>query len=203
MKKILFAAIALVFALTSANAQKLKTVDGTPVAIKGDKNVNIIFTYENLKVGKLEEAAYIEREIKEREDKEAGIGDAWAKKWNNDKQDRYPLKFIALFNQYGGDYFGTNVVANATDAKYTMKVNVSWIEPGFNVGVMRKPAGANMEIYIYETATPDKILHELTVLNSPGADAVGMDFDAAYRIQESYAKAGKTYAKFLQKKYMK
>lgn len=203
MKKLIVAVAALLISAASVNAQKIKTVDGSPDVIKGDKNVNLVFTYENVKVGKMEEAAYIERETKERDEKEAGTGEVWAGKWQADKEERYPPKFVKLFNEYGGDYFGTNVVLDATDSKYTMKINVSWIEPGFNVGVMRKPAGTNMEISIFETAKPDDILYEATIINSPGADAMGMDFDAGYRIEESYAKAAKYFAKFLNKKHMK
>lgn len=199
----MLAAIVVAFSLTGVNAQKIKTIDGTPEAIKGDQNVNVIFTYDNLKVGKMDEAAYIEREVKEREDKEAGVGETWAGKWKADQQERYPKRFVELFNQYAGDYFGTNVVPNSTDSKYTMKVNISWIEPGYNIGISRRPAGVNMEIYIYETATPDKILHETTILNSPGTGAGGYDFDAGLRIQESFAKGAKEYAKFMQKKYFK
>ncbi len=203
MKKLILAVIAVVFMMSGSQAQKIKTVSGNPDVIKGDKNVNLVFTYENVKVGKMEEAAYLEREIGERDEKEAGTGEVWAGKWQADKEVRFPPRFVKLFNQYGGDYFGTNVVLDAADSKYTMKINVSWIEPGFNVGVMRKPAGTNMEISIFETANPDGVLYEATILNSPGADAMGMDFDSGYRIEESYAKAAKYFAKFLNKKHMK
>lgn len=59
-----------------------------------------------------------------------------------------------------------------------------WIEPGYNVGVAGRPAGTNHEIVIYETAIPDVILHELTIINSPGTGVIGYDFDAGFRIQE-------------------
>lgn len=202
MKKTILLSLAIVVSITGLFAQKVKTIDGTPEVIKGDKNINIIFTYDNLKVGKMEEAAYIEREVNERDEKEAGKGEIWAGKWQKDKEDRYPELFIKLFNRYGSDLFGSNVVPDATDAKYTMKVNISWIEPGFNVGVMRKPAGVSMEIYIYETANPTEILHKLTIINSPGT-STGNDYDAGERIKEAFAKAAKQYAKYIYKKHLK
>lgn len=185
------------------NAQKLKTVEGSPNVIKGDKNIAVVFTYDNLKVGKMEEADYIKREIAEREEKEPGTGEKWAKAWGNDKKDRYPEKFIELFNKFGGELFDAKIVPGSSNSKYTMKVNTSWIEPGFNVGVMRKPALTNQEIVICETSNPDVIIHKLTILKSTGTGAAGYDFDAGFRIRESFAKAAKEYAQFIYKKHIK
>ncbi|WP_430816758.1 hypothetical protein [Carboxylicivirga sp. RSCT41] len=202
MKKILLLVIAC--ALTSVGfAQKLKTIDGKPDCIKGDQNINIIFTYDDLKVGKMDESDYIKREISERDEKEQGTGEEWSGKWKKDQTDRYPVKFIELFNIHGGKLFGSKVVANNETAKYTMCVNTSFIEPGFNVGVMRKPAKTNHIITIFETANPDVILHKLEIIASPGTGAAGYDFDAGLRIQESFAKAAKEYAQYMYKKHLK
>jgi len=202
MKKLLFAALVVIFALSS-NAQKLKTVSGTPEVIRGDKTIGIVFTYDNVLVGKMEESVYIEREIKERNDKEPGTGDKWAVAWKQDQESRYPPRFIELFNKNAEELFGSAIDENATNPKYTIKVNTSMIEPGFNVAVMRKPALTNHEIVIYETANPSVILHELTILKSPGNAAMGYDFDAGLRIQEAFAKAAKEYGQFLYKNYFK
>lgn len=198
-----FATIIVAFMVLGLNAQKLKTVEGSPKVIKGDKNIAVVFTYDNLKVGKMEEVDYIKREIAERDEKEPGTGEMWAEEWKNDKQDRYPEKFIELFNKIGGELFDAKIVPGSSNSKYTMKVNTSWIEPGFNVGVMRKPALTNQEIEIYETSNPDKIVHKFTILKSPGTGAAGYDFDAGFRIRESFAKAAKEYAKFIYKKHIK
>lgn len=202
MKKILLTTVVLLMSLVAGNAQKVKTVDGNPDAIKGDQNVNVIFTYENLKVGKMDESAYLEREIAERDAKEAGTGDEWLKKWEYDKTYRYPPKFIQLFNNYGGDYFGTNIEEEVANSKYTMKVNTSMIEPGFNVGITRRPALINQEIYVYETSNPDNILYHATILKSPGTSVIN-DYDTGERIKEAFAKSSKTFCKFLSKKHMK
>ncbi|MCU4156010.1 hypothetical protein J1N10_08475 [Carboxylicivirga sp. A043] len=202
MKKILLLLTACLIA-GAGYAQKLKTLDGKPDCIKGDQNINIIFTYDDLKVGKMSEADYIERETAERNEKEAGTGDEWAVKWEKDQEDRYPPKFIELFNIHGDKLFGSKVVANSETAKYTICVNTPFIEPGFNVGVMRKPAKTNHIITIYETAKPDVILHKLEIIASPGTGAAGYDFDAGYRIQEAFAKAAKEYAQFMYKKHLK
>ena len=202
MKKItLLLAVCIITA--ASYGQKIKTIEGKPNCIEADKNINIIFTYENLKVGKMEEAAYVKREIAERDEKEVGTGDKWANKWKQDQIERYPTKFIELFNNYAEDLFSAKVIPGSQSAKYTIKVNTPFIEPGFNVGVMRKPAKTNHIITIYETAKPDVIIHKLEIIASPGSGAAGYDFDAGFRIQESFAKAAKEYAKFIHKKHIK
>ncbi|MCG8579090.1 MAG: hypothetical protein MI866_04200 [Bacteroidales bacterium] len=202
MKKILLL-LAVCMLSSLSYAQKLKTLDGKPDCIKGDQNINIIFTYDDLKVGKMNEGDYIKRETAERNDKEQGTGDEWSIKWEKDQSERYPAKFIELFNIHGDKLFGSKVVENSETAKYTMCVNTSFIEPGFNVGVMRKPAKTNHMITIYETANPNEILHELEIIASPGTGAAGYDFDAGFRIQESFAKAAKEYAQYMYKKHLK
>lgn len=77
-----------------------------------------------------------------------------------------------------------------------MNIHTTFIEPGFNVGVMRRPAFINLEV------TFTKGEEELVVLSAtkaPGADAMGFDFDTGYRISEAYAKAGKSLGKFILK----
>jgi hypothetical protein len=202
MKKLLLAALVVIFSM-SVNAQKLNVVSGSPEVIKGDKSLGIVFTYDDVLIGKMEETAYMEREIKERNDKEAGSGDSWAVAWKQDQVSRYPARFIELFNKTAGELFDAGIKVDAENPKYTIKVNTSMIEPGFNVGVARKPALTNHEIVIYETANPGNIIHELTILKSPGNAAMGYDFDAGLRIQEAFAKAGKEYGQFLYKKYFK
>lgn len=203
MKRLFLFAIVTGFVTFSTQAQKMKAISGSPEVIKGDKNVNVIFTYENLKVGKKLEADYIEKRKSDKNKKEAGTGDKWEKAWHQDKIDRYPPKFIKLFNIHGGELFGTKLEKDATGSKYTMRVNTSMIEPGFNVGVSRRPALINMEIYIYKTGNSDDILYKQTIIKSTGTSGVGSDFDAGERIKEGFAKAGKSCAKFMYKKFLK
>lgn len=203
MKKSLFFVFALALVTTCVHAQKLKVVSGTADFLKGQKDVAVIYTYETLKVGKMEEPAYIEREIGEREKKEAGTGEKWKEAWKKDQQERYPLKWVELFNKVAGDRFDCSVKQDAADSKYTIKVNTTFIEPGYNVGVSRMPAYVDQTVTIYETANPEVILSEITITRSPGADAMGFDFDSGFRIGEAFAKAAKEYANILYKTYYK
>jgi hypothetical protein len=170
--------------------------------IKGETSIALVFTYDDLKVGKLSESDYITREMMERNDKKRGTGEEWLKAWKEDRSRRYEPKFEKLFNKAAMELFGAQAKINATDPKYTIKVSTSIIEPGFNVGVTRKPAMVSMRITLVETANPSTVIYECTLLKSPGS-SIGNDFDAGERISEAYAKAGKEFAQFIYKNFMK
>lgn len=203
MKKLLLTITVISFGILSLQAQKMKTISGSPKVIKGDKNVSVVFTYDNLKVGKMLEEDYIKKKVDEKEKKEAGKGKKWEVAWKQDRIDHFQPKFIELFNKHASSLFGTQINEKATNAKYTMRVNTSMIEPGFHVGVVRKPAYINMEIYIYETTNPSKILYQQTIQKIIGQAVAGFDFNSSFRIQEGFAKAGKATAKFMYKKHLK
>ncbi len=86
---------------------------------------------------------------------------------------------------------------NAAAAKYEMLIHTSFIEPGFNIGLTRKPAYINAEVTIKEVPSGK----ELAVIISSelsGRDAMGFDYDPGYRIEEAYAKLGKSWPVSLQ-----
>ena len=46
----------------------------------------------------------------------------------------------------------------------------------------------------------DNVEAKMTIKKVPGQGGFGADFDSGYRLQESYAKLGKTLAKYIDKK---
>ena len=84
------------------------------------------------------------------------------------------------------------------NAPYTLALRTLFIEPGFNVYMARRPAYTNLEAAFVKTGTTAD-LAVITMMKSPGRDALGYDYDAGERISESYAKAGKSLANFLMK----
>jgi len=172
-------------------AQKVKTTSGNPDILKAEASINFEFEYEGISVGKYKkEADYIKVKTEEYNSKEAGKGDTWAASWGRDKQARYEPKFIELFTMSSG-------MTTNKNAKYTLIFKTLSIEPGFNVGVMRKNAEIDAEIWIVETENRDKKVCTLTINNVPGGTAFGYDFDTGLRISEAYANAGKKLAKYL------
>lgn len=191
------AATLLVAALAApASAQKLKVTEGSLSALKGQTEINTEFTYDGLKVGKFDnEADYIQKKTTEYNSKEAGRGDTWAKAWKEDREARYEPKFAELFNEHGG----IRSVHNKS-AKYTLIFKTTFIEPGFNVGVWRKNASMDGEVWIVETASPDKAVAKVSVEKAQGRVFGGYDFDTGVRIAEAYADAGKALGKFIKSK---
>ncbi len=167
--------------------------------LKGQKDIAIQFTYDNLTVGKKgkTEADYIKEKTEDANKKEAGKGDAWLKAWKDARPNVYEPKFEELFNKAAGDNFSGN--RKNTSAKYTLIVHTTRIEPGFNIGVMRQNAFCDFEVSIVETANPSNVLSKGVLMNQPGGQVMGYDFDSSSRVQECYAKAGKTLGKTLGK----
>ena len=175
------------------SAQKLKLTEGNLDVLKGQTEINTEFTYDNLKVGKYDkEEDYIKDKTADYNKKEAGRGDSWAKAWKDDREARYEPKFMELFSDKGD----IKAVHKKT-AKYTLIFKTSFIEPGFNVGVWRKNASMNGEVWIVETANPAKALAKISVDKAQGRVFGGFDFDTGVRIAEAYADAGKALAKFI------
>jgi hypothetical protein len=192
MKKICL--ILLLAASSTAFAQKVKLVEGSLTSLKGQKEISTKFTYDNMIVGKdFTEEAYIKRKKGDYNEKEPGRGDLWEKAWVADRKERFEPQFIELFEKH------SSMTTKSADAKYTLVFHTTRTEPGWNVGVMRAPARIDGEVLIVETANPSNVIAEMSVVNAPGRDAMGFDFETGYRIQEAYAKSGKEVAKLLVK----
>ena len=175
----------------SANAQRLKLTEGSLDAIQSETSLNFDFTYDNMGVGKFEkESDYVAKKTEEYNKKEAGRGDNWAKAWVDDRKDKFEPKFIQLFAEYSGK-------TQSAKAKYTLIFKTTFTEPGFNVGVMRKNAVIDGEVWIVETANPSNIVAKITVDKALGRTFGGYDFDTGGRIMEAYADAGKALGKFV------
>ena len=172
-------------------AQKVKTTSGSDDILKPESSINIEFNYDNITVGKYKnEQDYITAKTEEYNKKEPGKGDTWAASWKRDREARYEPKFIELFKLSSG-------MSIITDAKYTMIVKTISIEPGWNIGISRKNAEIDLEVWIVETANKSNKLATFTISNVPGGTAFGYDFDTGLRISEAYAKAGKSLGKSL------
>ncbi|MBS1754338.1 MAG: hypothetical protein R2765_02650 [Ferruginibacter sp.] len=189
--KITLAIAAISFFTFSAFGQRVKKTSGDENILKSESSINIEFNYDNIQVGKYKtEQEYITAKTAEYNKKEAGKGDSWAKSWANDKESRFEPKFIELFTRESG-------MTVSKDAKYTLIFKTTSIEPGYNIGISRKNAEIDAEVWIVETANKDNKLATFTISNVPGGTAFGYDFDTGLRISEAYANAGKKLGKYL------
>ncbi len=194
----LIAAIALLMLFsTSLFAGGVKVKSGSLSPLKSEKKILLKFDYSSFRVGDMSEADYVSKKVNEYNAKEPGKGDEWKKGWEGARMSRFQPKFTELFNkELDGKMIGSE---NAEDAKYTMVIKVAFIEPGFNVGVMKKPAYADFEYTISENANPGKPTCELMLEKVTGSQFGGYDFDAGSRIAESFALSGKILGKYFTK----
>ncbi len=179
-------------------AQKIKVTDGKLSDLKGVSKIDLAFTYdEDMRVGKKSESQYVKEKMEKAENDEPGGGERWKKAWLDDRTSHFEPSFTELINKHAGDAIFR---PSMKGAKYKMIVNTVFIEPGFNVGVMKKNAYVDLEILFVPVDNPEKVLAKIMIYNAPGRSASYGDFDTGIRIGEGYAKAAKSLGKYLVKK---
>ena len=202
MKKLVYTALIALSAVCAHDsfAQRVVLQSGDVAKLADQKIVNVEYDYSEFGVGKFAtEQEYLDKKAAEYNAKEAGRGDTWKKAWVDDRKNRFEPKFEELFNKGMADK-GLQVVQSRPDAPYTFIVRTKFVEPGFNVGVMRKNAYVDYEVDLVESANKSTKVAQFNLRNIPGGQFGGFDFDTGVRIAESYAKAGKSLAAFLEKK---
>jgi len=196
MKKIILLFAASFLMLSFTHAQKIKVTDGDLSFLKDLAELSVVFEYpDDIKVGKMSQEDFIDKKVAEKEEKEAGTGEAWKEAYFADRTDHYEPMFIELFDKYTGDLY---IQQDDPDYKYTMIVKTTFMEPGYNVGISSKKAAIDLEISFIETANPENVLGTISLKKSPGT----AHYDQGLRVGESYAKAGKELGKYLEKKFM-
>jgi hypothetical protein len=182
-----------IFVAGSMFAQKITVKSGSLKELKGVDKIKIVYDYSNLGVGDFSnENDYIAKKMDEAEKKTPGSGPTWKEKWFADRAKQYEPKFEELM----GKNLEKVKMGKDVESDVVMNVHTTFIEPGFNVGVMRRPAFINLTVTITKGGSEIAVVE---ILKSPGADAMGFDYDAAFRIQESYAKAGKSFSGYIKK----
>ena len=198
MKKLFLLSILITAFIFSSRAQKIVAEKGNLSDLKGAKTFKLAYNYDNLSIGKFStEQAYIDYKKGEYAKKDPAKGDLWYDGWKAAREKHYQPKFEEQVNKYNGGKF--IILPSNVDSKYTLIVKVVFIEPGFNVGVAKKPAYVNFEYLFVETANPTNIVVKLVQKKVPGSQFGGYDFDASARIAESFAKGGKVLASLMAK----
>ncbi|RLD68062.1 MAG: hypothetical protein DRI84_00690 [Bacteroidetes bacterium] len=193
MKNLLL--IVVLFLSVQLSAQKITLESGSIKALKGVSSLDVKFVYaDDMHVGKLTEAEYIEKHMKEAEEREKGTGEKWKEMYYADREEHFAPKFLALFNDVLKKT-GMDARENNNDAKIQMIVTTTFLEPGFNVGISSRPAYINLEITFINMETNEEIAKYI-LKKSPGTAY----YDFGVRVGEAYAKAAKSFAKLLAKK---
>ncbi len=187
-------------ASVSALKAQIRLESGDVAGLKGVTKVNIIYDYSKMSVGAFNtEQEYINKKTEDYKDDPAKA-EKFKQGWIGARKSRYEPKFEELFNKIGekAGMFGTN---NGTDGSVTLKVETTFTEPGFNIGIVRKSASVNFKC-TFMTRDGKEIV-SYTIRNVAGGQAMGYDFDAGSRIAESYAKAAKMLMKDVTKRLKK
>jgi hypothetical protein len=198
MKK-LFAFCLIGMLAFHAFSQKIVTESGDLNFLKDQTTINVEYDYSSMAVGKYKtENEYVNNKVAEHNKDEAGKGDKWKDGWVGARKERYEPKFEELIN----DVLKNNGILfkqNASDAKYTLIVKTSFTEPGWNIGISKMSASANLDYIFVETANREVIVGSFYQRGVPGSQAMGYDFDAGTRIAECYAKGGKSLGQMILK----
>ena len=191
----------LAIVCTSIYAQKIKVEQGSFDFIVGQKEINVEFDYENMKLMKdnLTNEEYVTKRSRELEEKTRGKGKTWEKKWNTSRELIWNPKFLELMNKYLGKDEDIYFAEDLSDAKYTLIVETVWLYPGWDAGIMKQHAKVTTNLKFVETANKDNILLEVSSKNAPG-DQWGNNYSNESRVGEGYAKTGKSLAKLILKK---
>jgi hypothetical protein len=183
----------LLLTATSAKSQEVDMSKGDLSILKDETSVNIEFTYEKMSVGDFgKEADYIKKKKDEANAKEAGTGDTWAIKWEEDKSMKFEPKFVLGFTNLSG-------LTVSKDAKYTLIFNTKALEPGYSIGISKRNAGIDGTVTIVESANRVKKLAVLSVERPEENKFRGAAFDAGSRIADAYYLSGQKVGKFIKK----
>jgi len=177
----------------------LKFSEGDFNFMKGENVLNVEYDYSNMGVGKYEnEKDYVDKKVADMNESEAGKGDKWAGNWKNDRTTRFQPAFEAMMERYFSKK-DWKMSANP-NAKYTLIFKTTHTEPGFNIGIMRKPANISAEAIFVETKNKQKVMAKILMEEINGGDPTGgwgFDFDTGLRIEAAYRECGRRLGKFL------
>ncbi|SRR6056297_734034 len=193
-----FFVISLLFVVSCTSLVRFQSGNESLDYLKGQKLIGLKFDYSDMAVGKFpDEQDYIEKKVKEGNEREPGAGDEWKQKWFGQRETVFEPKFEELANKYI-DQPGMDIRRSNTNTDYTIVVHTDFMEPGFNVGVMRRPAVIRGNIKVYKTDNMDKPISTFVFDKVEGQDAMGYDFAVSQRLGQAYAKLGKEFARYVE-----
>ena len=196
MKKTITTLVLLSCITMLSFAQSIVLTSGSLDFIKDQKVIQFSFSYEEMLVGKLTEKEYVDKKTSEYNKKEEGKGDQWKAAWLGDRKGRFEPKFLELFDKYMSE---VGVSTGTEGAQYRIEINTDFTEPGWNVGVMRQNASVDLSCKVKNIETGEQVA-SIKIRNASANNFWGTDFTSGYRVQETYAKAGRELAKFFIKK---
>ncbi|PPL03002.1 hypothetical protein [Parapedobacter indicus] len=198
--KTLLAGFMLFAVVTAVQAQKMKVLSGDFGFLEGQEQVNVTMDFSKVTFynENLSEQEYIDRRVKEIDEKEPGESANWVQDWKSFRNERFLDKFTTIASENSKKAqleFSSDV-----DAPFTLIVKPTWIYPGWFGGVMKQPAKVSIQLDFVETANPSNVVLSIQSEKALGDIAfVGVP-NTNDRIAEGFAKTGKSLAQLIDKK---
>ena len=170
------------------------TLNGDVETLKTEKSINIEFNFDSLSVGKYaSNEEYVRHKKDELNKKYPGRGDAWSLRWVEVRKSKYEPAFTEAFEKSSS--ISTTF---KTDAKYTIILKITFIEPGFHVSMIAKEnATVNAEAWVVESIDKTNILGKVYIKKAIGKAPGDSDEDTYNRISNAFQKIGDELGKFI------
>lgn len=182
----------------SAHAVKISYVSGDREAILAETEFDLAYDNREMKVGafRTEEEFIRYERVRLSQQQSMQRADEWEKGWRANFETTYRPKFETLINKREN----IHVEEGNQNARYRLILKTTFIEPGFNVGIAKKPAYISVQFIFVERENPSKEIARFQATRVPGSDGVGFDFAVGQRVGEAYGKTGKMMAAYFGKK---
>lgn len=195
MKKIIGLLMVALFSV-ALYGQKTKLESGSLDFMKSKPVVNIAFSYDNTSIGKMAETDYINKKVTEKNNKYTGEGDEWREQYLNTKTNINEKQLKNLFGIIMKSK-GIYLTENADEAAFEIKVNVDYLEPGFNAGgFVSKAASMNVTCRFIERVSGNEMARVIITNISTDSD-VDDNYSVGLKLKDCYGKCGKELAQIV------
>jgi hypothetical protein len=177
-------ALALISVGSSTLAQKVKLFEGDLKPLKGEKSIQIEFSYDSMMVGEDLEEVYVEKMKNRWNAEEAGKGDEWKQNWFDARKKLYEPSFNYSFSKASG------ISTKSETNTYTVVIRTIISEPGFHVpGIAAKAAWIHAVASVVKTEDPTQVIAIIEMYKYKSKSVTGGDFGVGKRLQEAYVAA--------------
>ena len=178
------------------HGQKTKLESGSLDFMKSKPVVNIAFSYDNTSIGKMAETDYINKKVTEKNNKYTGEGDEWREQYLNTKTNINEKQLKNLFGIIMKSK-GIYLTENADEAAFQIRVNVDYLEPGFNAGgFVSKAASMNVTCRFIEKVSGNEMARVIITNISTDSD-VDDNYSVGLKLKDCYGKCGKELAQIV------
>ncbi|GGC26914.1 hypothetical protein GCM10011386_18740 [Parapedobacter defluvii] len=193
MKGLCMAVFITAVTVSAGFAQKPKVVSGNLDFLKGQENVAVKLDLSEVRFydENLSEQQYIDKRVKEIEEKKSGESADWLADWNDAKTNRFLDHFIAAAEKHAKT--GIRFVKEG-ETPYTLIVKTKWIYPGWFGGIKNQHAKVSSTLTFVETANPGNALLEIEADRVPGDNFFVGTPNHNDRIAQGFAMTGRWLA---------